>query len=156
MREKEIRYSFGGEGRGRSVGDDDASFGALDPGRGDPGYWSRFQNRTLALVEPELARRREALDRMTVSEVVTSWSRAVVPVAMVAAAAAVMVLLTEPGDPIPDPGPSVALEDPVVVEGPERPDETLDLAVDGGPIPAVAQTSPDEMPAVVTVAAEAF
>lgn len=136
-------------------GDGEASFEALDPAWGNSGYWDRFQARTLALVEPELVRRRQTLERMTVSDVVLSWSRAVVPMAMVAAASAVMVLLAEPGDPAGNPG--VGAEAVSTAEAPVREDESLGEALDGGPIRTLGEEGPDDgTPVVLTVAAEGF
>lgn len=63
----------------------------LDPERGHPGYWDRFHARTTRLAAPELARRRRN-PGMTVSGVVSSWSRTLVPLTMAAAAAALAVL----------------------------------------------------------------
>jgi len=65
---------------------------ALDPAADDPGYWLRFQRSVMRAVEGELARRRMVAD-LTVSEVVTSWSRAVLPTALVVAAVATMLLV---------------------------------------------------------------
>lgn len=67
----------------------------LDPARGDPNYWSRFHRRTSALAAPELARRVRRSGE-TVSGVVTTWSRAIVPLAAAAAATAALLILAEP------------------------------------------------------------
>ncbi|MDX1567500.1 MAG: hypothetical protein R3223_06855 [Longimicrobiales bacterium] len=143
-----------------------SGFEALDPARGNPGYWERFQDRTLALVEPELVRRRQALERMTVADVVMSWSRAVVPMAMVAAVAALMVLSADAVVTEMDGAASVgsAVERSEVVrsptassvEAPVEDTEGLDGVVDGGPIPALAEEDLDDMPVVLTVAVEGF
>lgn len=69
---------------------------ALDPGAGDPGYWNRFHARVMAGTRDELARRRMMAD-VTVSELVTSWGRALVPAA-VAAAAVASFLMLQPTD----------------------------------------------------------
>jgi hypothetical protein len=67
------------------------SLDALDPGRGDPGYWGRFQAQVMSAAGPELTRRRRA--RVTMGDVMLSWSRLVVPFAVTAAAAAALVLV---------------------------------------------------------------
>ena len=145
-----------------SVPDGDPSFEALDPGCADPGYWDRFQQRTLALVEPELARRRRAGEQITVSEVVTSWSRTVVPVAMAAAAAAVMVLLTHPAEPDAEAGRGGAMaEAPARVVGAEEPVSPEDATdtfptLDGGPLLTLEESGPTEMPVVLTAATGGF
>ncbi|MFP3949022.1 MAG: hypothetical protein ACLFWG_09855 [Longimicrobiales bacterium] len=141
-------------------------FEALDPAWEDPGYWDRFQVRTLALVAPELVRRRQALERMTVADVVLSWSRAVVPMAVAAGAAALIVLsadatATESEAPGPDGSAAVRsgmVGSPTVpaTEGSVGEGEELDAAVDGGPIRAVAEEDPDDMSVVLTVAIEGF
>jgi len=65
---------------------------ALDPGSGDPGYWFRFQRSVMRAAQGELARRRMVVD-LTVSDVVTSWSRAVLPTALAVAVVATMLLV---------------------------------------------------------------
>jgi hypothetical protein len=71
-----------------------ALLGALDPDRRDPGYWHRFQLWVVNAAAPELARRRRAT-RATVSEVVFSWWRMLVPTALVTAVLAAVLLLRE-------------------------------------------------------------
>jgi hypothetical protein len=68
------------------------ALGALDPAERDRGYWSEFRRTALLAAAPELARRRR-LAEVTVSDVVFSWSRGLVPAAMMAAAAAAFLLL---------------------------------------------------------------
>lgn len=67
----------------------------LDPSVRDPGYWTRFQETVVRRASAELGRRR-ALVELSVSELVNSWARAVVPTALIAAAAA-GILLAQPG-----------------------------------------------------------
>lgn len=67
---------------------------ALDPQAGDPGYWDRFHDAVLHAAAPELLRRRTT--PLTVSGVLLSWSRMIVPGAAVAAAAAGLLLLPTP------------------------------------------------------------
>lgn len=141
-------------------------FEALDPESEDPGYWDRFQDRTLALVEPELVRRRRTLERMTVADVVLSWSRAVVPMATAAAAAALIVLSADADGTAMDAsgsGGSAVVRSGVVqspaastTEAPGVEEEGSDAAVDGGPIPALAEEAPDDVPVVLTAAVEGF
>lgn len=119
---------------------EEADVGEVDPGRVRPGYWTRFQTRTMSLVEPELARRRRVRDRVTISDVVTSWSRTVVPLAMAAAAAALMVLLgdLQASDSTADEAADIAVE----------------LVLDGGPIAPPAQ--PEDLPVILTAVVEGF
>lgn len=65
---------------------------ALDPAIGDPNYWLRFRHWVLRNAAPELARRR-LMAELTVGEVMTSWARAVVPTAVLAAALAGILLV---------------------------------------------------------------
>lgn len=67
----------------------------LDPEHRDPGYWYRLRRSILAAAAPELARRR-AMEELTVSGVLLSWSRTVVPAALLAAALAGLLLLRQP------------------------------------------------------------
>lgn len=70
----------------------------LDPGEGDPGYWTRFQGRVMESVAPALAARRGA--RLTIGDAVLSWSRFFVPLAISAAACAVLFLLQHPASEV--------------------------------------------------------
>ena len=63
------------------------ALGALDPAERSPGYWGDFKRSVVLAARPELARC-QRLAELTVSEVVFSWSRALVPAAMMAAARA--------------------------------------------------------------------
>jgi hypothetical protein len=81
------------------------ALGSLDPGARDPGYWADFQRTVLLAARPELARRRK-LAELTVSDVVFSWSRALVPAAMMAAATAAFLLVRSE-----ESGPFVRLEE---------------------------------------------
>ncbi len=67
---------------------------ALDPGEADPTYWFRFRDRVLKRAQAELARRR-LMAQLTVSEVMSSWARTVLPVALAAAALATVMLTSE-------------------------------------------------------------
>ncbi len=66
---------------------------ALDPGTGDPGYWSRFHDSVMRSAGPALALRRQAR-RVTIAEVLAAWSRLVVPVSVMAAALLAFVIVT--------------------------------------------------------------
>lgn len=99
----------------------------LDPGRDDPMYWMRFHRGVLADGRFELARRRRAAD-LTVAGVVSSWSRALVPVALAAAAAAGIMLAQ----------PTLDMTDaPLLVE------EVLTMGLDD-PIPASSDWEDDD------------
>ena len=63
----------------------------LDPERDRPGYWLRMRERILTMAEPELVRRRRVHD-ITVSDVVFSWARSLVPTTLAAALVAGMIL----------------------------------------------------------------
>ncbi|MBI4521250.1 MAG: hypothetical protein HY701_10460 [Gemmatimonadetes bacterium] len=63
--------------------DERAPLGSLDPEVWDPGFWERFHRRVLARAAGELARRRSSAPR--VNDLLLSWSRAVVPAALLAA-----------------------------------------------------------------------
>src|SRR5688572_15584033 len=78
-----------------------ALLATLDPERIDPGYWPRFQRWVVNAAAPELARRRRAATA-TVSGVMFSWWRTLVPTAAVTAAVAGFVLLREqtPAQPV--------------------------------------------------------
>ncbi|MGD8320758.1 MAG: hypothetical protein PVJ02_09895 [Gemmatimonadota bacterium] len=82
----------------------------VDPAARDPHYWLRFQNKVLKSASGELARRRLMAD-LTVGEVLSSWARAVVPTAILAAVVAAMVLLH--GQPVTAPMPT-SVEDLLV------------------------------------------
>lgn len=71
---------------------------SLDPGHGEPGYWSRFHRGVMAAASRELARRRLVRD-VTVGDVVFGWGRALVPSAMLAAAVAAFLLLQSESPP---------------------------------------------------------
>jgi hypothetical protein len=65
---------------------------ALDPATRDPDYWEGFHDAVLRAASAELSRRRAM--PLTISGVLLSWSRTLVPAA--AAAAAVAALLMVP------------------------------------------------------------
>jgi len=67
----------------------------LDPSQDDPGYWFRFRGWIMKEAADELARRRLSVD-LTVADLLESWSRTVIPVAMVAAIAAIVLMRSSP------------------------------------------------------------
>ena len=70
----------------------------LDPGLVDGGYWHRFHRHVMTGASRELARRRMMAD-MTMSDIIASWSRTLVPTALMAAAVAAFTLLWTPPEP---------------------------------------------------------
>lgn len=66
--------------------------GSLDPGKNDPGFWPRFHGRVMADAQTELARRRMMGD-LSVADVVFAWRKALVPMALLAAALAGIFLM---------------------------------------------------------------
>ncbi|HSG06858.1 MAG TPA: hypothetical protein VLA36_00775 [Longimicrobiales bacterium] len=112
----------------------------LDPASSDPNYWMRFQSRVLRDAAPELARRRVMAD-LTVGDVLTAWSRTLVPAAVLAAAMAGLIAVRSP-----------AVSGPVAVEmGVE---ELLVLGIDDDPIPVALES--DESAATLAFAGDRF
>ncbi len=64
----------------------------LDPMTDDPSYWLRFRERVMSQAVRGLAQRR-VMASLTVSDVVASWARTIVPTAAIAAALAGILLL---------------------------------------------------------------
>ena len=94
---------------------------SLDPGSRDPGFWLRFHTRVMGKAQAELARRR-MVGELSVVDVVFAWRRAVVPISLLAAAlAGILILGYQPQVPVQ----IVALEEALT--------EDLNLL----PIPAV-------------------
>lgn len=96
----------------------------VDPASSDPNYWLRFQSWVLKSAAPELARRRLMAD-LTMEDVISGWSRTLVPTAMLAAALAgifVMRSATSTTAPV-----AVGVEELLVagIEG-----ETIPVALD--------------------------
>lgn len=131
---------------GAGLHDDDPVVGewlaSLDPGRDDDLYWSRFHGRVLARAGGELARRRAAA-QPTVMDFVSSWSRALVPAALTAAAVAGF-LLVQPGAPPSETAARVDVEE-LLAEG---------LGED--PVPARPFTGPSGSEALAVFAGEIF
>jgi anti-sigma factor RsiW len=69
---------------------------SLDPASKDPGFWLRFHGRVMGDAESELARRR-MMGEISVADVVFAWRRALVPMVLLAAAmAGILILGHEP------------------------------------------------------------
>ena len=94
----------------------------LDPAAADPGFWIRFHGRVMARARDELARR-QAEAEWGVADVVFRWRKALVPISLLAAALAGIVLLEHE-----EPAPSLT---PVALE------QALTESLDGDPIPSV-------------------
>jgi hypothetical protein len=107
---------------------------AVDPGFGDANYWLRFRSRVMGHVAPELARRRRMVD-LTVGDVLTSWSRALVPTAIAASLAAALLLVQTP----PAPAEVAVGVEELLVEGLEH--ETLTAVLEATATEAVAFAS---------------
>ena len=72
----------------------------LDPGSRDPGFWLRFHSRVMGEAKSELARRRMVGD-LSVVDVLFAWRRALVPMALLAAAmAGILIIGHEPQPPV--------------------------------------------------------
>lgn len=97
---------------------------ALDPGFRDPGYWIRTHERVMSRARAELVRRQLAGD-WTITEVVFQWRKTLVPLTLLAATLAGILVLgqEEPTDSFSP----MALEE-VILEG-----------VEGDPIPTVLE-----------------
>lgn len=91
------------------------TLGSLDPANVEPNYWFRFHGRVMAGAGTELARRR-MMAGLTVGEVLASWSRTLVPTAMLAAAVATLILIRTG---------SGALESPTTADGLLASDEVV-------------------------------
>ncbi len=105
---------------------------AIDPAAGDPTYWDRFQNRVLRAAGPALELRRQAAE-ITMSGVLASWSRLVVPAALVAAAAAGL-LLVQPPEASEAPPPLLGLEDLLAPHWGDGPDALPAFLVSEEPV----------------------
>lgn len=103
------------------------SLDALDPGFDDPAFWHRFQGKVMSAAMPALARRRWNRE-LTVSEVVLSWSRMLVPVSAAAALAAGFMLMQGGATPLTP--PLDAIEELLVAENEVLPFLRADRPVD--------------------------
>lgn len=72
---------------------------SLDPANLEPNYWFRFHGRVMARARSELAHRRMLAD-LTIGDVMASWSRTLVPTAVLAAAVAVLLLARAGSGPL--------------------------------------------------------
>ncbi len=73
----------------------------LDPAVEDPNYWLRFQGWVVTSARAELTRRRLMVE-LTMGDVMSSWARALVPSALLAAAVAGLLAV---GPPAPSSAP---------------------------------------------------
>lgn len=64
---------------------------SVDPASRDPNYWMRFHRNVMSRAGAELSRRR-LMAELTMGDVLSSWARAIVPTALLAAAVAALVL----------------------------------------------------------------
>lgn len=101
----------------------------LDPGTGDPGFWIRFHSGVMERASGELARRRHETE-LGVAEVVFAWRRALVPLALMAAALSGILLVDAARD-------SGAAAPPMALE------EALTLGLPGDPVPALTNGAVD-------------
>mgnify|MGYP001029061861 CR=1 FL=1 len=106
--------------------DDRLPLRALDPGSDDPGFWVRFHTRVMDRARSELARRGVQAEP-TVAEVVFAWRRTLIPVTLLAAALAGVILASHAREAQSSP-PPVALE------------EILREGIPDAPIPTVLTT----------------
>lgn len=88
---------------------------ALDPATGDPNYWMRFRSEVVEKAALQLARRRREA-QLTIQDVMSSWSRTVMPTALFAAALAGIALIRPGADVIEQP----AVAAPLAVELPQE------------------------------------
>ena len=95
-----------------------AALAALDPASDEPDYWPRFRTWVMTEAATELVRRRMMVE-VTVEDLLASWSRAVLPVAMAAAVAAI-ALIRSPNVDAPAEAKTVGVEELLVVEVPEQ------------------------------------
>jgi hypothetical protein len=98
--------------------------GSLDPAAADDTYWARFRFRVMTAAADELFRRR-LIAETTVVGVMQGWSRALAPIAALAAALAGFLLFQ---DATRSAGPLV-LEEALVAE---LDDQTLPTFLDDG------------------------
>ena len=111
---------------------------SVDPASADPNYWLRFQSWVMKNAAPELARRR-IMAELTMGDVMTSWARAVIPTAVLAAALAGILLFRSTAAPAPTP---VGVEELLIAE------------VEGATIPVTLSTEEAGLP--VAFASEGF
>ncbi len=105
----------------------------LDPGHGDQTYWPRFHRSVMAQTLAELGRRR-VIANLTVSQIMHSWARTVLPTAAAAAAVAAIVLLRPVPSPLQVPAGMIAVEEALMegLDGQPIPDVLSDEGVPGG------------------------
>ena len=114
-------WTKGRDGREGDLGRDielEGQLRVLDPSQDDTGYWFRFRGWVMKEAADELARRRLAVD-LTVEDLLESWSRTVIPVAMAAAIAAIALIRSSPDD-APELFMAVGVEELLVREIPAQ------------------------------------
>jgi len=73
---------------------------SLDPRSKDAGFWLRFHGRVMDAAQAELGRRRMAGD-LSVVDVVFAWRRALIPMTLLAAAlAGILMVKPAPDEPV--------------------------------------------------------
>jgi len=108
--------------------DERLDLGPLDPGSTDPGFWMRFHSAVMSRAREELARRRMTRE-LSIPEVVFQWRNRLVPLALLAATLAGILMLGQE-----EPGPASY---PVALE------EALMEGVEGDPIPTILARTTD-------------
>ena len=112
----------------------------VDPASSDPNYWLGFQSWVLKSAGPELVRRRLMAD-LSVGDVLTAWSRTLVPMALLAASLAGLFVMRSATAPRPAPL-ALGVEELLVVG---IDDETIPVALEN-----------DESAAAVAFAGDRF
>lgn len=98
--------------------------GSLDPASEDESYWARFRFRVMTVAADELLRRR-LMSETTVVGVMEEWSKALAPLAALAAALAGFLLFQD----APPRTSALVLEEALVTE---LEDQTLPLFIQNG------------------------
>ena len=114
-------WTKGREGREGDLGRDielEEQLRVLDPSQDDPSYWFRFRGWVMKEAEGELVRRRMSVD-LTVEDLLESWARTVIPVAMAAGIAAITLIRSSPDD-APELFMAVGVEELLVREIPAQ------------------------------------
>jgi len=87
---------------------------ALDPASDDPAYWLRFRSWVMSEAASELTRRRMVV-KLTIEDVLVSWSKAVLPIAVAAAVVAISFIRSSRVETTPV-AAAVGVEELLVVE----------------------------------------
>jgi hypothetical protein len=113
------------------------AFQSLDPASHDPNYWFRFRGWVMTDAARELARRRLMAD-LTVADVLNSWSRTVLPTALLAAAMAGVMLMRTAEPPVET---AIGLEELLVSE---LPAETVPVLLSADAAAGIVAFASDE------------